>query len=65
MALRQSPANRPSHYGELALKFEKRSGKTVVTSAYQLPPLRSSRALHFNQKIQQKQQFIWSKQLVD
>lgn len=50
MALRQSPANRPSHYGELALKFEKRSGKTVVTSAYQLPPLRSSRALHFNQK---------------
>lgn len=50
MALKQSPTNRPSHYGELALKFEKRHGKTVITSVYQLPPLRASRPLHFNPK---------------
>jgi|SRR5699024_414160 len=50
MTLRKSPSNRPSHYGQLSLNFEKRHGKTIIENYYQLPPLRSGRALHINPK---------------
>ena len=50
MTLRKSPSNRPSHYGQLSLNFEKRRNKTIIENYYQLPPLRASRALHMNPK---------------